>query len=115
MASMKSIFSSFPSTLVVVLLLVVLVQSQVLFLAEAQPTCSASLGNLNVCTPFLVPGSSASNYNPSPECCNAIQAVGQDCLCNTLRMVSHLPAQCNLSPQNEVMYARAILEMVMDG
>ncbi|WMV33945.1 hypothetical protein MTR67_027330 [Solanum verrucosum] len=40
--------------------------------SQGQPqTCLASLGNLNVCSPFVLPG--PSNMTPSTECCAALQ------------------------------------------
>ncbi|KAG9146260.1 hypothetical protein Leryth_007963 [Lithospermum erythrorhizon] len=62
--------------------------------AQPQNSCSTSLGNLNVCAPFVVPG--ALNTNPSHDCCNALQAIDHDCLCNSLRVTARLPSQCNL-------------------
>ncbi|XP_022968421.1 stamen-specific protein FIL1 [Cucurbita pepo subsp. pepo] len=76
----------------VILLLLVSVllwQSQ----AQAQ-SCSTQLSNLNGCAPFVLPGAS----NPSPECCAALGAVQQDCLCSTLRISSTLPSLCRLPP-----------------
>ncbi|KAI7731940.1 hypothetical protein M8C21_008952 [Ambrosia artemisiifolia] len=55
--------------------------------------CPNQLGNLNVCTPFVVPGS--TNVVPSSECCSALQSVDRDCLCNTIRIATSLPTQCN--------------------
>lgn len=76
---------------VVILLVVALVLSQ----AQAQPqSCSTQLSNLNGCAPFVLPGAS----NPSPECCGALGAVQQDCLCSTLRIASTLPSLCHLPP-----------------
>ncbi|KAL8248005.1 hypothetical protein R6Q59_009221 [Mikania micrantha] len=57
-------------------------------------TCPNQFGNLNVCAPFVVPGS--SDVLPNPDCCLALQAVDHDCLCNTIRIASTLPTQCNL-------------------
>ncbi|PSS33103.1 Stamen-specific protein, partial [Actinidia chinensis var. chinensis] len=61
--------------------------------AQQLQSCSAQLGNLNLCAPFVLPGAA----NPSAECCNALQAVGHECLCNTIRVSTRLPTQCNLS------------------
>ncbi|GAA0184900.1 hypothetical protein Leryth_008415 [Lithospermum erythrorhizon] len=97
MAAVKSVFSSF-SSLLVILILAVVVQSQVGLLAEAQQSCSAAAGNLTLCTPFVVPGSSSANATPSRECCGALQAIAPDCLCNTVRITAHLPTRCNLPP-----------------
>ncbi|PWA98402.1 S-adenosyl-L-methionine-dependent methyltransferase [Artemisia annua] len=55
--------------------------------------CPMQLGNLNVCAPFVVPGSTETI--PSKDCCLALQAVDHDCLCNTIRIASRLPTQCN--------------------
>lgn len=61
--------------------------------AQAQPQgCSTQLSNLNSCAPFVLPGAP----NPSPECCGALGAVQQDCLCSTLRIASTLPSLCHL-------------------
>ncbi|KOM54961.1 hypothetical protein LR48_Vigan10g085300 [Vigna angularis] len=76
-------------------LLVLLVVGNVSLMARAQRSaCTTELSNLNVCAPFVVPGS--SNTRPSSTCCNALQAVDRDCLCNTLRIASQLPSQCRL-------------------
>ncbi|KAI3800159.1 hypothetical protein L1987_35469 [Smallanthus sonchifolius] len=56
-------------------------------------TCPNQLGNLNVCAPFVVPGS--TDVLPSSDCCLALQAVDHDCLCTTARIASTLPTQCN--------------------
>ncbi|XP_041003876.1 stamen-specific protein FIL1-like [Juglans microcarpa x Juglans regia] len=91
MAALKSLVSvSSQVAVLLVLLMALAVQTQT---AQAQ-TCAASLNNLNVCTPFVLPG--AANTSPSPACCGALQAVPNDCLCSTLRIVARLPAQCNL-------------------
>nr|GEW58750.1 probable methyltransferase PMT15 [Tanacetum cinerariifolium] len=55
--------------------------------------CPYQLGNLNVCAPFVVPGSTETT--PNRDCCLALQAVDHDCLCNTIRVASRLPTQCN--------------------
>ena len=60
--------------------------------AEAQ-VCTSQLNNLNVCAPFVVPGSS---NQPSSDCCAALQAVDHDCICSTLRIASRLPSLCNV-------------------
>ncbi|KAG9156166.1 hypothetical protein Leryth_015573 [Lithospermum erythrorhizon] len=86
----KSILSS----IVPLLLLLIVVQSQTHIVKAQAQSCSTSLGNLNVCAPFLFPG--ASNTNPSDQCCSAIQATDHDCLCNFLRVSARLPTQCNL-------------------
>ncbi|KAF3641063.1 Stamen-specific protein FIL1 [Capsicum annuum] len=83
------------SVIVFIVLLAVVLQSAVIE-CQGQMTCSASLSNLNVCAPFVVPG--LTNPNPSAECCTAIQSVDHDCFCNTLRISARLPSQCNLPP-----------------
>ncbi|XP_073018061.1 stamen-specific protein FIL1-like [Primulina eburnea] len=88
MAAMKSV-----SALVLVLVLVA--QSQMIPQSLAQ-TCSSTLSTLNVCAPFVMPGAAATA--PNPDCCNALQAVDHNCLCNTIRIASRIPAQCNLPP-----------------
>ncbi|KAG8390297.1 hypothetical protein BUALT_Bualt01G0068900 [Buddleja alternifolia] len=62
-------------------------------------TCSSSLAGLNVCAPFVVPGGTAST-TPSSDCCGALKAVDQDCMCSTMRIASRIPALCNLPPLN---------------
>ncbi|KAJ9539675.1 hypothetical protein OSB04_026181 [Centaurea solstitialis] len=57
-------------------------------------TCPNQLETLNVCAPFVVPGS--TNLIPSSDCCVALEAVDHSCLCNTIRVASTLPTQCNL-------------------
>ncbi|KAJ4827223.1 hypothetical protein Tsubulata_034564, partial [Turnera subulata] len=56
--------------------------------------CSAQLSSLNVCAPYVLPG--VVTPNPSSDCCNALQTVQHDCLCNTLRIAARLPTQCSL-------------------
>lgn len=95
MKSSESLVSSVLSMLIIILLVVV--QNQVGVVDGQADTCSAGLANLNVCTPFVVVGST----NPPPpnaECCNALQSVNRDCLCSTLRVASRLPSQCNIPP-----------------
>ncbi|XP_009783380.1 protein 108-like [Nicotiana sylvestris] len=87
MAAMKFIVS--------LVLLAVVLQSRVIE-CQGQMTCSVSLNNLNVCAPFVVPGT--TNPTPSADCCSALQSVDHECLCNTLRISARLPAQCNLPP-----------------
>ncbi|KAI4347511.1 hypothetical protein L6164_008321 [Bauhinia variegata] len=67
-------------------------------MAESQSSggCTSQLTNLNTCAPFVVPG--APNTNPSTDCCGALRAVDQDCLCSTIRIASQLPSQCQLPP-----------------
>ncbi|AED96178.1 unnamed protein product [Arabidopsis thaliana] len=57
-------------------------------------SCNAQLSTLNVCGEFVVPG--ADRTNPSAECCNALEAVPNECLCNTFRIASRLPSRCNI-------------------
>ncbi|OIW08006.1 hypothetical protein TanjilG_20107 [Lupinus angustifolius] len=89
MAALKSLFS-LRSQVAVLLLLVVALGTE---MAKAQDTCTNQLANLNVCAPFVVPGVTAA---PSAGCCDALQTVNRDCLCNTLRVASQLPSQCQL-------------------
>ncbi|XP_043715967.1 protein MEN-8 [Telopea speciosissima] len=86
MASLKFIIS----LLLVVVALVT--QAQV---ARSQ-NCGNELNSLTVCAPFVLPGS--QNSNPSSECCAAIRGVDQGCYCNTMRIISRLPSQCQQSP-----------------
>ncbi|CAK9160980.1 unnamed protein product [Ilex paraguariensis] len=91
---MKPFVSLSSKATLLFMLIALLVQTQV---DESQAqSCSADLGNLNVCAPFVVP--SANNTNPSHDCCGALQAVNHECLCNTIRIAARLPAQCNLPP-----------------
>ncbi|KAJ8752974.1 hypothetical protein K2173_008709 [Erythroxylum novogranatense] len=78
--------------LLLLLVTVISVQSQV---GDAQ-NCSTQLSNLNACSPFLVPGN--PNPNPNADCCNALQAVQHDCICNTIQIANRIPMQCNLPP-----------------
>nr|GLL28150.1 stamen-specific protein FIL1-like [Ipomoea trifida] len=57
-------------------------------------SCSASLGNLNVCAPFVMPG--AVTTAPSADCCSILQSIDHDCICNTLRVAARIPSQCNI-------------------
>ncbi|CAH1438965.1 unnamed protein product [Lactuca virosa] len=57
-------------------------------------TCPNQLANLNVCAPFVVPGS--TDLMPNSDCCGAIQSIDRDCLCNTIQVATRLPTQCNL-------------------
>ncbi|KAK2985118.1 hypothetical protein RJ640_022996 [Escallonia rubra] len=91
MAAMKTSLIRLTFVLVVALLL-----NKQMAQPLASQTCSAGLGNLNVCAPFVVPG--VTNSAPSADCCGALQSVQHDCLCNTLRIAARLPAQCNLPP-----------------
>ncbi|GFP84774.1 stamen-specific protein fil1 [Phtheirospermum japonicum] len=84
--------SSLPLVMLIVLMIA---QSQLVNVTQAQSTCTAALTSLNVCAPFVVPGASS---NPSNDCCGALQAVDHDCLCSTLRIAARIPAQCNLPP-----------------
>ncbi|KAI3425385.1 uncharacterized protein J3R85_010293 [Psidium guajava] len=56
-------------------------------------SCSTQMAGLNVCAPFVMPGTSKG---PSTECCGALQAVEHDCLCSTLRVATSLPSACHL-------------------
>ncbi|KAL4575841.1 hypothetical protein LXL04_011928 [Taraxacum kok-saghyz] len=57
-------------------------------------SCPSQLVNLNVCAPFVVPGS--TNLTPNSDCCGALQAVDHDCLCSTIQVATRLPTQCNI-------------------
>ncbi|KAK4718425.1 hypothetical protein R3W88_016763 [Solanum pinnatisectum] len=61
------------------ILITVLLQSQVIESQGEQQTCLASNGNLNICSPFVLPGT--SNTTPSTDAC-----------------ATRLPSHCNLSP-----------------
>ncbi|RDX68839.1 Protein MEN-8, partial [Mucuna pruriens] len=80
-----------------VAVLVLLVVTQGTQMARAQSSsCSNQLSNLNVCAPYVVPG--AAITNPSATCCTALQAIDPNCLCNTIRISSQLPSQCQIPP-----------------
>ncbi|ESQ43311.1 hypothetical protein EUTSA_v10015124mg [Eutrema salsugineum] len=84
-SSKSSLATIMKVAVMVVLVLVVTVDGQ---------SCNVHLGGLNVCGEFVVPG--ADKTNPSAECCNALEAVPSECLCNTLRIASRLPTRCNI-------------------
>lgn len=94
MAGVKSMMSLRSQVAVLLLLAVALGTEMEMGGAQNSDGCSNQLNNLNACAPFVVPG--APNTNPSPDCCGALQAVNHDCLCNTLRIASQLPSQCQL-------------------
>ncbi|KMS99032.1 hypothetical protein BVRB_3g066380 [Beta vulgaris subsp. vulgaris] len=93
--SMKSSTPSISKATLVILVIALVVQFKG---SVAQNTCPTQLGNLNVCAPYVVPGT--ANTIPSSDCCGALQAVEHECLCNTLRVASRLPSSCNLPPLN---------------
>lgn len=64
--------------------------------AQTSQSCSSQLTNLEVCAPFALPGAAP----PSDGCCSALSTVNNDCLCNTLRIVSRMPALCNVGRVN---------------
>ena len=78
----------------VVIIIIVLGMKIKASMAQAQNTCANQLGNLNVCAPFVLPGT--QNSAPSAKCCGALQAVEPGCLCNTFRVASQLPSACKL-------------------
>ncbi|CAL9102896.1 unnamed protein product, partial [Musa hybrid cultivar] len=74
----------------------------VLMLARPQPArsqpaknCSAALVGLATCASYAVPGSHGAS---SDECCTAMKGVDRVSLCDTLNIVSRIPAACKLSP-----------------
>ncbi|XP_058086724.1 protein 108-like [Magnolia sinica] len=93
MAAAKSILShcSMSQAVVVLFLLALMAHTQVV---QSQ-NCTAELIDLNSCAPYVVPGATAS---PNSQCCSAVREVNHDCLCNTMRIVSQIPTQCNLPP-----------------
>nr|UZQ19738.1 stamen-specific protein FIL1 [Gleditsia microphylla] len=94
MAGLKCVLCVSP----MLLLLLVALGTETIKVAEAQSSsCTNGLSNLNVCAPFVVPD---NNTPPSSDCCNALEAVDHDCLCNTLRIAARLPSQCQLSSLN---------------
>ncbi|MCD7469460.1 hypothetical protein HAX54_008511 [Datura stramonium] len=89
---MDVVKSSVVSLFLLALLVQIVLQSRV---TECQAqTCSASLANLNVCAPFVVPGAPTA----SAECCSALQSIDHDCMCNTIRISAQITSQCNLPP-----------------
>ncbi|KAJ9164155.1 hypothetical protein P3X46_023762 [Hevea brasiliensis] len=94
MAARNSLISLSCSQAALLLLLIALGAQT--YLGESQG-CSSQLNTLNVCAPFVLPG---SQNNPSSDCCNALQSVNNDCLCNTLAIAARLPSQCHLPPLN---------------
>ncbi|XVF50776.1 hypothetical protein PTKIN_Ptkin04bG0130700 [Pterospermum kingtungense] len=102
MAVVKSLVSmglQAAAAALLVLVAVAAVQSQTV---KAQ-SCVTELSNLNVCAPFVLPGTSDTT-TPSPACCGALQSVQHDCICSTLRISSQLPSRCNLPPLNCARY-----------
>ncbi|XP_018476792.1 stamen-specific protein FIL1 [Raphanus sativus] len=91
MAASSSSSKSSLAMLMKVAMLVALVL--VATVADGQ-SCNRHLSGLNVCGEFVVPG--ADKTNPSAECCNALEAVPSECLCNTLRIASRLPTRCSI-------------------
>ncbi|KAL5727669.1 Guanine nucleotide-binding protein alpha-3 subunit [Ranunculus cassubicifolius] len=87
MAIAKSVSSS-------VALVLIITAMAVQTMKVSSQECSAQLTTLNTCAPFVVPG--ANGATPSSDCCNALQGVNHDCLCNTLRIAAQIPAACNL-------------------
>ncbi|CAL9094708.1 unnamed protein product, partial [Musa textilis] len=65
--------------------------------ARSQPAqnCSAALVGLATCAAYAIPGPHGA---PSDECCTAMKGVDRVCLCNTLNIISRMPAACRLSP-----------------
>ncbi|GMY07104.1 LTP_2 domain-containing protein [Fagus crenata] len=92
MAASKSLVSLSTQAALLFLVIALAVQTRT---AQAQ-SCTTELSSLNVCAPFVLPGT--SNSNPSANCCGALQSVPHDCLCSTLRIAAQLPSQCNLPP-----------------
>ncbi|XP_021648786.1 stamen-specific protein FIL1 [Hevea brasiliensis] len=95
MAALKSLISVSVRSQAAVLVLFIAV-SALTHLGESQ-SCPSQLNTLNVCAPFVVPG---AHGNPSTECCNALQSVQNDCLCNTLAIAARLPSLCHLPSLN---------------
>ncbi|CAL9162009.1 unnamed protein product, partial [Musa hybrid cultivar] len=79
-----------------VLLLVVLMHACTAS-TRSQPAqnCSAALVGLATCASYAVPGSHGA---PSDECCTAMKGVDRVYLCDTLNIISRMPAACKLSP-----------------
>jgi hypothetical protein len=81
--------------MLVLVFVALLLQTQV-SKSQTDQRCAAAMGNVNTCAPFLLPG--AANEVPSQECCTALQAVDQGCICSTIQIASRLPSKCNLPP-----------------
>lgn len=64
--------------------------------AAATQNCSAELGRVTVCAPFVVPGPGSGP--PSDECCSALRGMDNTCVCNTMDIINRLPGSCNLPP-----------------
>ncbi|EEF51434.1 protein MEN-8 [Ricinus communis] len=94
MAALRSLIALSSQAALLLLLVALAMQTH---LVHSQ-TCQNQLNSLNVCAPFVVPG--AANTSPNAECCNALESVQNDCICNTLRIAGRLPSLCNLSPIN---------------
>ncbi|KAK8936117.1 hypothetical protein KSP39_PZI013250 [Platanthera zijinensis] len=64
----------------------------------AAQSCSSSLSQLSVCTPFVVPGVGGTAQPPNADCCAALKGVVAGCACSTLNIISRLPTSCGLPP-----------------
>lgn len=89
MSALKSLVSLSSQAALLFLLTALAMQTKT---AEAQ-NCPG-LNNLTSCQAFLLPGAA----NPTTACCNALQGVQHDCVCNALRIAQSLPTKCNLPP-----------------
>nr|Q43533.1 RecName: Full=Protein LIM1; Flags: Precursor [Lilium longiflorum]BAA04831.1 ORF [Lilium longiflorum] len=87
MASMKSLATA----ILVVLLLAALSRE------GRSQNCSAAIGELMTCGPYVLPG---NNGAPSEQCCSALRAVNHGCLCETINIISSLPDHCSLPAVN---------------
>ncbi|KAI3869431.1 hypothetical protein MKX03_020985 [Papaver bracteatum] len=57
-------------------------------------SCIQDITNLNVCASYFLPGQ--ADALPTAECCSDLQQVGDNCICNTVRMLAGLPRACHL-------------------
>ncbi|OAY30408.1 hypothetical protein MANES_14G028300v8 [Manihot esculenta] len=93
MAAIKCLTSMSSQAAMLLLFIAVAAQTHL----SMSQSCPSQLNTLNVCAPFVVPGAHGS---PSADCCNALQSMQNDCLCNTLAIAARLPSQCHLPPLN---------------
>lgn len=64
--------------------------------SQSDQSCMSAMTNVNSCAPYVLPG--AANDVPSQECCAALRAVDQGCLCSTIQIAARLPSKCSLPP-----------------
>ncbi|XP_026410057.1 protein MEN-8-like [Papaver somniferum] len=57
-------------------------------------SCIQDITNRNVCASYFLPGQ--ADALPTADCCSALQQVGDNCICNTVRILAGLPRACDL-------------------